>query len=174
MKPLAIAVSALLLAGCAAQIDPAPTAGEPIGAGQIRRITDAEYAASVRDVLHVTLSDTSITSRAATEPFSDALAVEYQNAAQMVARQAVIPASMSALLGTDGTTPATDAELTVFFDTKVSALWQRAVTPNEAALLRSIYRGPLAVGDDGPSRAFDLLLESVLQAPSFLFRAQAN
>jgi len=170
MKPLAMA--ALLLAGCAVQVDPAST-GVPVAAGQIRRISDAEYAARVHDVLHVTVADgESITTRAANEPFTDALATEYESAAQSVASRAVAPASMTSLLGTDGSAPATDAQLTAFFESKVSALWQRSVTPSEAAVLRNIYFGTSGLGTDGPSRAFDLLLEAVLQAPSFLFRAE--
>jgi hypothetical protein len=144
------------------------------GSGQIRRITDAEYIANVRDVLRVTLGDSFVTTRGGTEPFTEALAVEYQTAAQMVSRQAVAPATMASLLGSDATTPATDAQLATFFDTKVSALWQRSVTSGEAAVLRGIYRGTSTLGDDGPSRAFDLLLQAVLQAPSFLFRAECN
>jgi hypothetical protein len=143
-------------------------------AGQIRRITDAEYVAKVGDVLHVTLGDSFVTTRGGTEPFTDALAVEYQTAAQMVSRQAVAPATMASLLGSDATTPATDAQLGTFFDTKVSALWQRSVTSSEAAVLRGIYRGTSTLGDDGPSRAFDLLLQAVLQAPSFLFRVECD
>jgi len=177
-----VAVAALALAGCATAVgpDPAPTAGDRAGniqatcAGRIRRITDAEYVASVRSVLQVPLADGVVITSRGTEPFTEAVAVEYQTAAQMVSRQAVAPVAMSSLLGTDAARPATNAQVAAFIDTKVSALWQRSVTPGEAAILQSIYRGSSTLGDDGPSRAFDLVLQAVLQSPSFLFRADCD
>jgi len=177
-----VAIAALAFAGCATEVGPdsAPTAGDRAGnvqatcAGRIRRITDAEYVASVRSALQISLADGEIITSGGTEPFTEAVAVEYQTAAQTVSRQAAAPVAMSSLLGTDSARPATDAQIAAFIHTNVSALWQRSVTPGEAAILQSIYRGSSTLGDDGPSRAFDLVLQAVLQSPSFLFRADCN
>jgi hypothetical protein len=176
----------VLIGGCAWQADQDPAQGgsgavidtpQTSATGRLRRITDVEYASIVRDVLQVTLAgaDAVITSTGAYPSaanaeanFTELLASSYQAAAQNVAKQAIDPAKMQMLLGNVASTPATDEQLTAFLDTKVASLWHRPVAANEASVLKSIYRS----GADGPSRGFDLLLQAVLQAPSFLFRAE--
>jgi hypothetical protein len=51
-------------------------------------------------------------------------------------------------------------------------LWGRAVTRAEATFLRNIYNGSAALADGGPAHAFDMLLQAVLQAPSFVYRSE--
>jgi hypothetical protein len=184
------------LGGCASQVDPESTA--PAGsltpcsqierssaAPRIRLITDLEYVNLVRDSLQIALAgpEAAITSASqapelgrlpnAGVAFTENLALDYQTAAQNVARQAVDPAKMQSLLGNVISTPATDAQLNAFLATKVAELWNRSVTPAEAKFLKNIYNGSAALADGGAAHAFDMLLQAVLQAPSFLYRTEA-
>jgi hypothetical protein len=185
-----ILLSVVLLSACASQVEPAP--GEPAAgnvapcqqvqrssAARIRLISDREYVAIVRDVLHVTLTGTEAEISSPSETavlgqlpadwaFTENLALDYQTAAQNVAKQAIDPPKMQALLGTVG--QASDAQLGAFFDSKVVELWGRAVTRAEATFLRNIYNGSAALADGGPAHAFGMLLQAVLQAPSFVYR----
>jgi hypothetical protein len=140
----------------------------------------------VRDTLQITLvgNEAAITSAGAapaagTLPsgawaFTENLALDYQAAAQNVAKQAVDPVTMHALIGNVGSTPATDAQLTAFLDTKVATLWNRPVSGAEAKFLKNIYNGSAALADGGAAHAFDMLLQAVLQAPSFVYRTETS
>jgi len=181
---VALGLVALALGGCA--VDAGPDTTPRIGgdmqptcglgeAGRIRRITDVEYADRVRGVLGLAIVDTGALPRGGdAEPFTEPLARQYASASESVAGQAIEPAVMRSLLGGDASMPATDAELAAFYDAKVSSLWQRNLAPSEAARLTTLDRSASKVGEGGASRAFELLIQAVLQAPSFLFRAECN
>jgi len=68
----------------------------------------------------------------------------------------------------------TDAQLNTFISTKVSRLWRRPVsgTSPEGMALKTLYNSGTAAEDGGPANAFSVLLQAVLQAPSFLFRTE--
>jgi hypothetical protein len=199
-----LTLGAVLLGACASQVDPEPTdrgsespaqgtaiLGGANGAAvsgiasrvassassRIRLITDAEYVSAVRDVLGIALvgPEAEIASAISTSDFTftENLAQSYQAAAQNVARQAVDPVKMQSLLG-NGQTPATAAELDAFLATKVARLWGRRVAPAEAVFLKNIYTGSAALADGGAAHAFDMLLQAVLQAPSFLYRVETT
>jgi hypothetical protein len=155
--------------------------------GRLWLLTDLEYVNSVRDVLGITLTgtDAQISSTGDTTGeftnlseggavFSDGVAANYQTAAVNVAKQATVVAKMTSLVGATATTPATDAQLNTFLTTKVSRLWRRPVsaTSPEAMALKALYNSGIDPADGGPANAFSLLLQAVLQAPSFLFRTE--
>ena len=154
--------------------------------GRIWQITDEQYVNSVRDVLGITLtgSDAQISGvntsgvytnlSDASGTFSDMLAQNYQAAAQKVSTQAIVPAKMNALLGTTGMTAPTMAQVQTFLNTKVARLWRRPLTTGEVNTLYSnIYlNATMVAADGGAPHGFDLLLQAVLQSPSFLFRTE--
>jgi hypothetical protein len=60
-----------------------------------------------------------------------------------------------------------------FITTKVPRLWRRPLTNAEVTSLTNIYTSATAnPADGGAPHGFDLLLQTVLQAPSFLFRSE--
>ena len=129
------------------------------------QITDREYVDSVREVLGITLagaetSISGITSASAAEArFDDWMAANYQTTAHTIATQA----NLTTLLGSE--TP-TSAQLHGFLSEKVSRLWHRPLTSAEVSRLTVLYEnGAIA----GAPTAFAMVLEAVLQAPSFLF-----
>jgi hypothetical protein len=148
--------------------------GASFAPARIWQLTDQEYVNVVRDVLGITLSGTdaeisTTTNKSGTySNMSEANTVtlgivqNYQTAAQKVAAQGVT--RMAALLGAAAPTP---AQVTQFINSKVSRLWRRPVEATEAAALAKIYND---AQPDGAARQFSLLLQAVLQAPSFLYR----
>jgi hypothetical protein len=148
--------------------------------GRIWQITDEQYVNSVRDVLGITLaaSDGEISGvntsgeytnlSESSGSFSEMLAQNYQVAAQKVAT-AAIP-KISSIVGS--ATPTT-AQIQSFISTKVARLWRRPVSSGELTALTKIYTDATAVAADGGApHGFDLLIQAVLQAPSFLFRTE--
>ena len=153
--------------------------------GRIWQITDEQYVNSVRDVLGITLTGgdaeisgvnttgeyTNLSETSAT--FTDMLAQNYQVAAQKVATQAITAAGMNRILGTTGTTAPTAAQVTSFINNKVGRLWRRQITTGEVTALTKIYNDATAnTADGGAPHGMDLLVQTVLQAPSFLFRSE--
>jgi hypothetical protein len=153
--------------------------------GRIWQITDEQYVNAVRDVLGITLTGTdgqisglnttgeftNLSETSAT--FTDMLAQNYQVAAQKVSTQAITQANMNRLLGTTGTTAPTTMQLQNFISNKVARLWRRPVSSGEVTSLTAIYTGGTAnAADGGAPHGFDLLVQTVLQAPSFLFRTE--
>jgi hypothetical protein len=144
---------------------------------RIWQLTDQQYVNVVRDVLGITLqgADAEITSPKLSDEFtnvsegttfSDATAQNYETAAEKVATLAIVPATMQALLGS--TNPTTQ-QVQTFITSKVSRLWRRPVSSSETTTLTNLYN---AGSPDGPSRSFELLIQAVLQWPSFLFRTE--
>jgi hypothetical protein len=166
---------------------PAPVPGMPADTGppcvatqkafapaRIWQLTDAQYVNVVRDVLGIALigADADIVSEGSTELYTnysegvsigDQVAPNYQTAASKVAVQGV--ARMATLLGSP--TP-TAAQVQSFITTKVARAWRRPVTAAEITALTKIYDG----GGPDPAIGFSLVLQAVLQAPSFLYRTE--
>ncbi len=160
-----------------ASCDPGETA---FSAARIWQITDEEYVNMVRDVLGIGLtgaqaeitsgsdgagefsnfSDTGVV-------FNDNMAQNYERAAQDVARLATAAPKMQALVGSAAA--ATPDQLEGFIQNKVARLWRRPVEADEVSALKALYTGAL---DGGPAAAFGVLLQAVLQSPSFLFRTE--
>src|SRR5258706_6937804 len=166
---------------------PCETSQTAFAQGRLWLLTDLEYVNSVRDVLGITLAgaDAQISSTGDTTGeftnlseggavFTDSVAANYQTAALNVAKQATVAAKMTSLVGATATTPATDAQLNNFITTKVSRLWRHPVsaTSTEAMALKTLYNSGIDPADGGPANAFSLVLQAVLQAPSFLFRTE--
>jgi Protein of unknown function (DUF1592)/Protein of unknown function (DUF1595)/Protein of unknown function (DUF1588) len=153
--------------------------------GRLWQITDEQYVNAVKDVLGITLAgtDTQISGLNTTGEytnlsetsgaFTDMLALNYQVAAQKVSTQAMTAASMNRLLGTTGSTAPTTAQLQTFINSKVARLWRRPVSAGELTALTKIYTDATAnTADGGAPHGMDLLVQTVLQAPSFLFRTE--
>jgi Protein of unknown function (DUF1592)/Protein of unknown function (DUF1595)/Protein of unknown function (DUF1588)/Protein of unknown function (DUF1585) len=154
--------------------------------GRIWQITDQQYVNSVADVLGIRLTGTDADVSGAANStgeftnlsdtsaaFTDMQAQNYQRAAEKVASFAVTAPSMNRLLGTTGATPTpTAAQIQGFIQTKVARLWRRPITSGEVATLTTNYTNASSAADGGPSHGFDLLIQTVLQAPSFLFRTE--
>jgi len=164
---LAVGIAAFALGGCAMGSEPTePGSIEPVAptSAALVQITDREYADSIREVLGITLTDASIsgiTSASASEArFNDVMAMSYQMTAERVATQA----NLTALLGSE--TPTT-AQVQGFLNDKVSRLWRRPLTSGELWRLTALYNSGVATGS--APNALGMVLEAVLQAPSFLF-----
>ena len=151
--------------------DPAQTAFAP---ARLWQLTDAQYVNVVRDVFAVTLTadDAEIVSTGAADQYtgySEGIAIgaqvapNYQIAAEKVATRAV--ASLAALVGSDAPT---SAQIQSFITTKVARAWRRPVAPVEVAALMKIY------DEAQPDTALGLglVLQAILQAPSFLYRTE--
>jgi hypothetical protein len=150
---------------------------------RIWQITDQEYVNIVRDVLGITLtgSDAEVSGAADStgefgnfaetgSAFNDMLAQRLQAAAQTVAARAANSTDMARLLGS---TSPTMEQVATFVATKAPRLVRRPLTAAEVASLTKIYADAVANPEDGgPTHAFGLILESVLQWPSFLFRTE--
>ncbi len=144
------------------------------------QITDQQYVNIVRDVLGITLIGTqaeistaanstgAFTNLSESRPlFNDMLAQNYQTAAERVATQAAL--MLPTLFGS--ATP-TAAQVQSFISSKVARLWRRPPSASEMTALANIYQGGAAEADGGAANAVGLLLEAVLQSPSFLFRTE--
>jgi hypothetical protein len=169
---LALGVAAAAMAGCANPTDVGGSDEPGVTSAAFSRITDQEYVARVQDVLGVTLAGADaqiagLSTRTLDTHFSEAVALDYQAAAQKVARQATASSSLTALLGTEA--PST-TQVQGFISSRVSQLWQRPVTSSEMSRLTALYQGNAAAIDGGAANGIGALLQAVLQAPSFLFR----
>jgi hypothetical protein len=153
--------------------DPAQKAFAP---ARLWQLTDAQYVNVVRDVFGITLAgaDADIVSEGSSELYTNysegvsigaQVAPNYQTTAGKVAAQAV--ARMSTLLGSPAPTA---AQLQAFIASKVARAWRRPVSAEESSALMKIYQEaqPDAAG------GFNLVLQAVLQAPSFLYRTEVG
>jgi Protein of unknown function (DUF1592)/Protein of unknown function (DUF1588)/Protein of unknown function (DUF1595) len=139
------------------------------------QLTDRQYVNVVRDVFGITLSeeDGRIVSAGAADRYtnySEGIAIDtqvapnYQTAALKVADLA--EARMMTLLGSP--TP-TAQQVANFVTSKVARAFRRPLSADEVTALVRLH----ASGQpDGPGRGFHLLMEAVLQAPSFLYRTE--
>lgn len=151
-----------------------PPPGERTEEGRWRRLTSAQYANAVRDLLGV-LVDTSAflfdTSRG-DSPFPDnagiatqALDIDiYWQTANQVADAATT--DMSALVACD---PADVACATTFIDDFGARAFRRPLTPQQQAALVGLYE---TGAQESPTVGFQLVISAVLQSPQFLYRAE--
>jgi Protein of unknown function (DUF1592)/Protein of unknown function (DUF1588)/Protein of unknown function (DUF1595)/Protein of unknown function (DUF1585)/Protein of unknown function (DUF1587) len=144
------------------------------------QLTDQEYVGVVGQLLGVPLtgSDAEVT-QPATETgeftnLSELLQVNspavhgYQAAAEKVAALAV--ANLAALVPCASATP-TEACVQQFIQTKVARTFRRPLLPVEVQDLMTLYR----VGaPDGASVGVRLVIEGVLQSPSFIYRSETG
>jgi hypothetical protein len=137
------------------------------------QLSDAQYVNVVRDVFAITLSgsDAEIVSEGTADRYTnysegvaigDQAAPNYQTAALRVATQAA--ASMTTLLGS--ASPGDD-KVRGFIVDRVARAWRRPVEDDEIAALLDLYHQ----GGD-PRTGLSLLMQAVLQAPSFLYRTE--
>jgi hypothetical protein len=151
--------------------DPAQKAFAP---ARIWQLTDAQYVNVVRDVFGIALGgpDADIVSEGSTELYTNysegvsigaQVAPNYQTTAGKVAAQAT--ARMSTLLGS---AVPTAAQMQGFITSKVARAWRRPVSADETAALMKIYQEAQPDSASG----FSLVLQAVLQAPSFLYRTE--
>jgi hypothetical protein len=142
-------------------------------------LSDDQYVNVVRDVLGIALTgtDTEIMGPVIDDGeyrneseglgvFTDMMAANYMAAAEKVAGRAIEPDRMLALVGS--TTP-TDAAVMAFIENKVARLWRRPLTASDVSRLHDLYAMGLV---DGARRGIELVLETALQAPAFLFRTE--
>jgi Protein of unknown function (DUF1592)/Protein of unknown function (DUF1588)/Protein of unknown function (DUF1595) len=165
------------------QPGPCDSAVNSFATARIWQITDKQYVNAVRDVLGITLTgDEAAISGGISNSgeygnyaegggiFTDNTAQNYQTGSLSVARQAIT--KMTTLIGGTTTTPATTQQLDTFINAKVARLWRRPVSAAEATKLKDLYNSGTNSQDGGPPNAFSLVLQAVLQAPSFLFRTE--
>jgi hypothetical protein len=155
---------------------PGPTcnpAQKSFAPARLWQLTDAQYVNVVRDVFSIALtgSDAEIVSEGSADRYTnysegvaigDQVAPNYQTAAIRVAGLAV--ASMATLLGS--ATP-DDARVRAFLTDRVARAWRRPLEPDELAGLLDLYHQ----GQDAPT-GLNLVMQAVLQAPSFLYRTE--
>ncbi len=158
-----------------------PTAGPCVAAAafapaRLWRLNDQQYGNVVRDVFGAGITvpaDVSEARSAGAEDLaraesltigSDATAANYMSSAHTTALSAV--KDLTALVGC--ATP--DATcVTAFIKTKVARAFRRPLTDGEVADMLALYQ---LAATDGPSEGVRVLMEYVLQAPSFLWRTE--
>ena len=139
------------------------------------QLTDRQYVNVVRDVFGIALSEEDgriVTAGVADRytNYSEGIAIDtqaapnYQTVALKVADLA--EARMSMLLGSAAPTA---AQVEAFITSKVARAFRRPVTPAEVAALVKIFT---SAQPDGAGRGFHLVMEAVMQAPSFLYRTE--
>jgi hypothetical protein len=143
---------------------------------RVWRLTDEQYVNVARDVLGITLTgaDAEISTTANNSGTYTNMsegnmvnlggAQNYHTAALKVATQAIT--KMATLVGS---TAPTAAQVDQFITTKVARLWRRPVVADEVSALTKIFND---AQPDGASRQFSLLVQTALQAPSFLYRTE--
>jgi hypothetical protein len=146
------------------------------GRTPLLRLTDAEYANSVRDLLGVDPGDsfpkTTITegyrSYADANTVSTTAAEEIQAAAEHVAAQAA--GDLPGLLGCDVEAAGCVGDFIQRFGRRA---YRRPIEADEAQILQASYDGARA-GGFSASEAVAMVLEIVLQSPQFLYRAEIS
>jgi hypothetical protein len=139
------------------------------------QLTDRQYVNVVRDVFGIALSeeDGRIVSAGVADRYtnySEGIAIDtqaapnYQTVALKVADLA--EARMAMLLGAAAPSA---GQVETFLTTKVARAFRRPLGPGEVAALVKIYNSGMP---DGAGRGFHLVMEAVLQAPSFLYRTE--
>jgi hypothetical protein len=188
LRTVAASLLFTLAAGCSGVVGDAPgppdagTSG-PSNPGPllVRRLTNAEYDHAVRDLLGQTErvsadfpADPKVIgfdNNAQSLTISALHAERYRDAAERVAAAVIAsPERRAAVVGCALTGDGRDACLRAFIDAFGRRAFRRAVTPTEAAGLREV--ASFAADDPNPDMAAALVIEAVLQSPSFLFRTE--
>ena len=171
--------------GCAVPT-PAFDAGAPVDAGAVsastcatpheaaaalRRLTPAEYDATVHALLHTTRSFEAALPTSEGHGFSTAAQAQVPSSLlteqlQLAAETLASEADLARVLPC----PVNDACLDTFLATFGRRAFRRPLSDGERARLRGIYERARLEGD--AADAFRLLLEVMLQAPQFLYRLE--
>ncbi|MDB4930418.1 MAG: uncharacterized protein JWM10_2902 [Myxococcaceae bacterium] len=191
LRSVAASAGCLLLAltaGCSGVVGDAPGLPDAGPAGPsnpgpllVRRLTNAEYDHAVRDVLGQSErvsadfpADPKVVgfdNNAESLTISALHAERYRDAAERIAAAVIAsPARRAAVVGCALTGDGRDACLRAFIDAFGRRAFRRPVTPTEAAGLREL--AAIAADDPDPDMAAALVIEAVLQSPSFLFRTE--
>jgi hypothetical protein len=184
----------LLLAGCQGTIHDPGTTGRPPGPGRpdepvvcdgslhpgrspIRRLTVTEYDNTVNDLFGDTTAPASrLVDNERGVLSADArivtplLAEQYLNAAEDIAARLTAPAEIDALLDCDRATTGDDACARQLVERLVPRVYRRPAEAGEVDTLYALYE---AGRDDGGFEiGIQLVLEAMLQSPSFLYRVE--
>jgi hypothetical protein len=139
---------------------------------RIWRISDEQFATAVKDLVGIAPAEISTTGRQKSQfvDFAErfnidpALTADIRASVEGVARQAV--ADLPRLLGCAQVTPAC---VDSFIDKFASRAFRRPLAAGERTELKALYDNGAA---DGPAIGVAMLLEAVLQSPSFLYRSE--
>lgn len=188
LRTVAASLLFALVAGCSGVVGDAPGAPDAGPAGPsnpgpllVRRLTNAEYDHAVRDLLGQTErvsadfpADPKVVgfdNNAQSLTISALHAERYRNAAERIAAAVIAsPARRAAVVGCALTGDGRAQCLRDFIDAFGRRAFRRAVTPTEAAGLLEV--ASFAADDPNPDMAAALVIEAVLQSPSFLFRTE--
>lgn len=151
----------------------------PSGAAHLRRLTNTELRNSVRDLFGPGLEDTTIAlppdfitagfdNNAESFAMSDVHVERYRDAAESIARAVVEDAERSdAVFGCDPV----DATCRAAFVPSLARLaWRRSPTAEEIDGLLAV--ADAAADDPEPTMPARLVIEAILQSPSFLLRVE--
>jgi hypothetical protein len=163
--------SSATAAVCAAGVDPGPV--------YLRRLTNAEYAHVVRDVLGVDaaamtatfpqdLARTGFDNSSLEQTVSVLHAARYFDAAQRIATQVVTTPALRGRLGTCELSAGAPC-LTQLIRATGRRLYRQPLTEDEVAELLAI-----ATGEANAADGLQLTLEAMLNSPRFLFRAEVG
>jgi hypothetical protein len=173
------ALAAALLVVTSAACDDAPPAGAPSpGPAPLRRLNRFEYDRTVRDLLGTTLapaegfardgSDLGFDNQAAVQTVDDALAESYQDAAELLAADAV--SRLSDFLPCDPSAIGEDECARLFIETFGKRAYRRPLEAEDIDRLMvpySVGRGQGAFED-----GIRLVITTMLQSPHFLYRVE--
>lgn len=161
-------------------VDPKTCVGNSpsVGASTWRRLTAAQYRATVKDLTGVDADTSGFLQDTQTGPFATnatlpAQAVDvdhYKNSAETVAAKAV--ADVAKLMnGCDTKTTGEDACAGKFIDDFGMRAFRRPLTAAEKTALTTVY----TVGkEESFTKGVQLVVEAALQAPSFLYLTESN
>lgn len=182
-----------VVGGAADEKPTAPTADEPKAplapaavpspSDQLRRLTNREYARTVADVFGETPEaaaalipnsfldgyDNNVLTLSVSGPVIEA----YATAATIVARATLASGARRArAIGCDDIGPGRVACLSSVVDTLGRRAFRRPVTAEEREGLLALANA--AASEDAPGASLQVLLEGILQSPSFLYRVEVG
>jgi Protein of unknown function (DUF1592)/Protein of unknown function (DUF1588)/Protein of unknown function (DUF1587)/Protein of unknown function (DUF1595)/Protein of unknown function (DUF1585) len=159
-------------------------AGVPIDPGPVflRRLTNAEYRQTVRDLLGnvpdevggfpTDAVNNGFDNNAEAISLSNLHVEKYRDAAEALAAAVFAdPAKRDAVLGCS-MTATRDACLQTFITTFGRRAFRRPLAPDDVAALTAL--GRTAAGDAEPTAPAALVLQGILQSPQFLFRVETG
>jgi hypothetical protein len=148
------------------------------GASTWRRLTASQYRATVKDLLGIDADTSGFLQDTQTGPFATNAPLppqttdldKYEDAAAAIAVEAV--GNLAKLLGgCDTKATGEDACASKFIDDFGLRAFRRPLTPTEKTALTTVYS---AGKEESFTNGLQLVVEAALQAPSFLYLAEAN
>lgn len=145
------------------------------GAGKWRRLTAAEYRRTAKDLLGVDASTAGFLPDATTGPFATNSSLvpqagdvdAYAQSAARLGEQAIT--NLPKLLGCDPVAMGEDACATKFIADFGARAFRRPLSADETKTLTTVYQAGKA---DGFAPGVQLVVETVLQSPSFVYRTE--